>query len=111
MLSPRLRSSTRVVVQGALTALSTDASDTALGAVLEQKIGKDWQPLSFFSKKLNKAELKYATFDRELLGIHSAIRHFRYYLEGRKFTVYTDHKPILAALHKTSEPNSGRQAR
>merc|ERR1712051_232485 len=98
-------------VQGAITAVSTDASDTALGAVLEQKIGKVWQPLAFFSKKLHKAELKYATFDRELLGIHSAIRHFRYYLEGRKFTVYTDHKPILAALSKTSEPSSGRQAR
>merc|ERR1739844_461506 len=98
-------------VQGAITALSTDASDTALGAVLEQRIGKNWQPLGFFSKELHKAELKYATFDRELLGIHSAIRHFRYYLEGRKFTVYTDHQPILAALLKTTEPTSGRQAR
>ena len=98
-------------VQGAPTALTTDASDTALGAVLEQRIGKDWQPLAFFSRQLRKPELKYATFDRELLGIHLAIKHFRYYVEGRPFTVYTDHKPILAALHKTTEPTSGRQAR
>ena len=46
-----------------------------------------------------------------ILGIHLAIKHFRYYLEGRNYTVYTDHKPILAALHKTTEPVSGRQAR
>merc|ERR1739842_250683 len=30
---------------------------------------------------------------------------------GLKFTVYTDHQPILAALLKTTEPTSGRQAR
>ena len=32
-------------------------------------------------------------------------------MEGRGFTIFTDHRPILAALNKTSEPASGRQAR
>ena len=98
-------------VQGAPTALTSDASDTALGAVLEQKIGNTWRPLAFFSRQLRKPERNYATFDRELLGIHLAVKHFRYFLEGRVFTVFTDHKPIVAALKKTSEPVSGRQAR
>ena len=37
-------------VQGAPTALTTDASDTALGAVLEQKTDNVWKPLAFFSR-------------------------------------------------------------
>ena len=98
-------------IQGAPTALTTDASDSALGAVLEQKVGNIWKPLAFFSRQLRKPERVYAAFDRELLGIHLAIKHFRYFLEGRNFTVFTDHMPILAALRKSTEPTSGRQAR
>ena len=98
-------------VPGARTVLTTDASDVAIGAVLEQKIDEHWQPLAFFSRQLNKAERNYATIDRELLGIHSAVLHFRYFLEGRDFTVYTDHKPIVAAMKKKSELKSGRQSR
>ena len=98
-------------VPGARTVLTTDASDVAIGAVLEQRIDEHWQPLAFFSRQLKKAELNYSTIDRELLGIHSAILHFRYFLEGRDFTVYTDHKPIVAAIKKKSELKSGRQSR
>ena len=72
-----------------------------------QKSGNVWKPLAFFSCQLCKPERIYAAFDRELLGIHLAIKHFRYFLEGRKFTVFTDHRPILAALHKATEPTSG----
>merc|ERR1712020_83105 len=82
-------------VQGAPTALTSDASDTALGAVLEQKISGTWRPLAFFSRQLRKSERNYATFDRELLGIYLAIKHFCYFVEGRVFTVFTDHKPIV----------------
>ena len=88
-------------VQGVPTALTSDASDTALGAVLEQKTGNEWKSLAFFSRQLRKPECNYATFDCELLGIHLAIKHFRYFLEGRGFTIFTDHRPILAALKKT----------
>ncbi len=34
----------------------------------------------------------------------SGIRHFRYMLEGRPFTIYTDHKPLTFALGMVSEP-------
>ena len=43
-------------VPGAKTALTTDASDFAIGAVLEQQIKGEWQPLAFFSRQLNKTE-------------------------------------------------------
>ena len=34
------------------TCIMTDASDKAVGAVLQQHVGDHWQPISYFSKKL-----------------------------------------------------------
>ena len=89
----------------------TDASDIGVGAVLEQQVGELWQPLAFFSRKFSAAESRYSTFDRELLAVHVAIRHFRYFLEGWEFTVYTDHHPLTSAIRKISDPHSPRQQR
>ena len=90
-------------------ALTSDASDVTVGAVLERFNKGHWQPLAFFSRQLRKAEIKYSAFDRELLGVHLAIRHFLFMLEGRNFTIYTDHKPLVHALAKTTELWSARQ--
>ena len=96
---------------GAVLALAADASDTHVGAVLQQQVGQHWQPLGFFSKKLSKSEVNYSTFDRELLAAVSGIKHFRTRLEGRPFELWTDHKPLIFALHRVSPPTSGRQQR
>ena len=40
----------------ALLALTTDASDTAIAAALEQFEDDGWKPLGFFSRKLSQAE-------------------------------------------------------
>ena len=93
------------------TALTTDASDTGIGAVLEQYTKGSWKPLAFFSKSLSTAEQKYSAYDKELLAIHRAIRHFRQLLEGRNFTVFTDHKPLVTAISKATDPLSARQQR
>ena len=92
-------------------ALAVDASDHHVGAALQQLTGRGWQPLAFYSRKLNAAESKYSTFDRELLACVSAIRHFRFMLEGRQFHILTDHKPLTHALHRISDPWSARQQR
>ena len=81
-----------------LIRLTTDASDQAVGGMLEQLQAGKWVPLAFFSKSLNKAETHYSAFDRELLVLHLAIKHFRYFLEDRFFTAYTDHKPLTFAI-------------
>ncbi len=65
----------------------------------------------FFSKKLSKSEVNYSTFDRELLAAVAGIKHFRTRLEGRPFELWTDHKPLIFALHRVSPPTSGRQQR
>ncbi len=62
--------------------LATDASDTHVGAVLQQQTQGSRQPLAFFSKKLSATEMRYSTFDRELLAAFSAVKHFRFFLEG-----------------------------
>jgi len=63
--------------------LTTDASDNALGAVLEQKEGdNNWAPLAYFSKQLSKAQKYYSTYDRELLAIYTAVKHFKYMLNS-----------------------------
>ena len=92
-------------------ALTADASDRAIGAVLEQFVDNGWQPLAFFSKKLRPPEKKYSAFDRELLALYLGIRHFRYFLEGRRFRAYTDHKPLTFCMAKVTDPWSGRQQR
>ena len=90
-------------------AITSDASDYAVGAVYEQWVGGAWQLLAFFSRQLRPNERKYSTFDRELLGLYLAIRHFRSLLEGRHFTAFVDHKPL--AMAKVAEPWSARQQR
>jgi len=91
--------------------LTTDASDTAMGAVVYQLAGDVQQPLAFFSKKLSSAQTKYSPYDRELLAIYAAIKHFRHLLEGREFTIYTDHKPLIYAFNKNPLESSPRQSR
>jgi cleavage and polyadenylation specificity factor subunit 1 len=93
--------------------MATDASATHIGAVLQQRCPgtRAWRPLAFYSTKLSPAQLNYSAFDRELLAVFMAIRHFRFMLEGRSFVVFTDHRPLLGSLNRISDPWSARQHR
>ncbi|UYV75534.1 hypothetical protein LAZ67_13000536 [Cordylochernes scorpioides] len=92
-------------------ALFTDASDRAMGAVLQHFIDGAWKPIAFFSKKLSESQTKYSTYDRELLAVFSAIKHFKFFLEGRDFTIFTDQKPLIYAFQQNLEKASPRQVR
>ena len=87
---------------GAEIAMAADASGMAVGAVLQQraKVGGPWETLAYFSRKLRPPEIKYSAFDRELLAVYLGIRHFRHYLEGRTFPIFTDHRPLTFAMAK-----------
>ena len=67
--------------------LSTDASDTGIGCVLSQRdeSGRD-QPVLFASKALTNNELNWHTRDKEAFAFIFALRKFRPYLLGRRFT-------------------------
>ena len=66
----------------------TDASHTQLGGVITQR-GK---PIAFYSRKLNDAQTRYTTTERELLAIVETLKDFRNILLGQSITVYTDQK-------------------
>ena len=89
--------------------LTTDASETGVGAVLHQLEPSGPKPLEFFSKKLSSAQSRYSAFDRELLAIYLAIKHFRHLVDGRKLTVFSDHKPLSHII--TMKDPSPRQQR
>ena len=57
----------------------TDASDVAIGAILEQDFGFHLQPIAFLSWKLNTTEIRYSAYERELLGIVWAIGQWKHY--------------------------------
>ena len=84
-----------------------DASDKAVGAVLQQRIENQWFPIAYFSRKLKPSETRYSTFDRELLAVYLVIKHFRHFVEGREFFVLTDHKPLTYALTITPRGKPG----
>ena len=76
--------------------LSTDASQVGIGAVLGQKDAKGFEKVVHYaSRSLNTAERNYSTIERELLAIIYATDKFKYYLYGKKFTIITDHNPLV----------------
>ena len=85
--------------------ITTDASDIAVGAVLSQgNIGTD-KPVCYASRTLSDTETNYTTSEKELLAIVYATKQFRPYIYGRKFTICTDHKPLIW-LWTLKDPNS-----
>lgn len=91
--------------------LRTDASDTTIGAVLEQLNNGKCEPLGFFSRKLEKAQTKYSVYDRELLAIYKSLKFFRHFVEGRELRIQTDHKPLVYAFLQKADKASPRQLR
>ncbi|WVZ63184.1 hypothetical protein U9M48_012838 [Paspalum notatum var. saurae] len=63
-----------------------DASGMGFGAVL-QGAG----PLAYISRPFAPRHLKISAYERELIGLVQAVRHWRPYLWGRHFLIRTDH--------------------
>lgn len=83
--------------------LSTDASQYAIGPVLEQEDENgDRHPVAYLSRQLKGPE-EYYTTERECLAIVWSIQQCRCYLYGRRFTMITDHKPLIW-LYNVKEP-------
>jgi hypothetical protein len=77
-----------------------DASDYAVGAVLNQSKDKKHYAISYTKKTLTRPQLNYATKEKELLVVVFAIKKFRSYLVGATVIVYTDHVALKYLLTK-----------
>ena len=75
--------------------LQTDASNFGIGAVLSQinDVGEE-HAVGYLSRKLLSREERYSVPEKECLAIVWAIGKLRYYLYGRKFVIFTDHKSL-----------------
>ncbi|GFW01058.1 transposon Tf2-9 polyprotein [Trichonephila clavipes] len=98
-------------IPGAQLSLWVDASNVAVGGSLMQLSNDQWEPLAFYSSKLNKSQKNWSTYDCELFSIYSSVKKFKHMLEGRTFVIYTDQKPLTYAFQQHSEKCSPRQLR
>lgn len=75
--------------------IACDSSSYGLGVVLSRQMpdGQE-RPIAYASRSLSTTEQRYAQIEREALGLYWGIKKFGLYLEGRRFTLITDHKPL-----------------
>lgn len=73
----------------------TDASLLGVGGVLKQpQKNKEEKPVAYFSKKLNEVQKRKKAIYLECLAIKECVKYWQHYLIGKKFTVFSDHKPL-----------------
>lgn len=85
--------------------IQCDASLTGIGSVLTQNIDGDERVISYYSGKLNNAQINYTVTEKECLAVILSIEKFRPYIDGVKFTIITDHASLLW-LKNQKEPTS-----
>ena len=90
--------------------LETDASQHHIAAVLMQYDSENNpRVIAYFSRKLRPAEVRYSTTDREAMSVVLASRQFNHYLWGSRFTIRTDHQPLVSVFkQKTKSPRMNR---
>ncbi|GBG70417.1 hypothetical protein CBR_g6543 [Chara braunii] len=74
--------------------VTTDASQYGIGAVLQQDDGNGYRPVEFMSARMPCEKVATSTYERELYALRQALDHWKHYLLGRHFKVYSDHETL-----------------
>ncbi|GBG89728.1 hypothetical protein CBR_g49580 [Chara braunii] len=74
--------------------VTTDASEYGIGAVLQQDDDNGYRPVEFMSARMPCEKVAASTYERELYALRQALDHWKHYLLGRHFKVYSDHETL-----------------
>ena len=74
--------------------LDTDASNSAVGAVLSQIQDNKERVIAYMSKSMNVHERAYCITRKELLAVVTALKHFHSYLYGQSVLLRTDNAAV-----------------
>ncbi|GJP54226.1 hypothetical protein CLOM_g13324 [Closterium sp. NIES-68] len=89
--------------------LYTDWSSSGMCTVLCQEEKGTERVVAYVSRSCSPAESNYSSYEGEGLAAVWAVELFRPYLQGRKFTLVTDHQPLLWLM--TNQTLKDRNAR
>jgi hypothetical protein len=91
--------------------LRTDASDFAIGAVLEQERNGEWVPVSFFSRKLGQSQLNWTPREKETYAIVASLRKWAGWVGFQPVLVKTDHRSLENWVSENIDTPSGPRGR
>ncbi|GBG78802.1 hypothetical protein CBR_g28025 [Chara braunii] len=74
--------------------VTTDASQYGIGAVLQQDDDNGYRPVELMSARMPCEKVATSTHERELYALRQALDHWKHYLLGRHFKVYSDHETL-----------------
>ncbi|XP_065313680.1 uncharacterized protein LOC135923020 [Gordionus sp. m RMFG-2023] len=83
--------------------LTVDASNEGIGGVLLQMTDDVEKPILFLSRRFSSTEKNYSTIEREALAVKFGLEKCKEYLIGRRFILYTDHKPLVDLFKKENK--------
>ncbi len=83
----------------------TDASTRGVGGSLCVNRDNQWQPCAYYTRQLLPREQKYSATELEAIALLATAQHFKFYVIGKSFIVYTDHKALCSLLQGTPPSN------
>ena len=91
--------------------MRTDASDFAIGAVLEQQRGDRLVPVAFYSRKLSGSQLNWTPREKECYAIVCSLRKWAGWVGFQPITIMTDHRSLEEWSNELLDTPSGPRGR
>ena len=91
--------------------LRTDASDFAIGAVLEQERDGRPLPVAFYSRKLTGSQMNWTPRQKETYAIVAALRKWAGWIDFQPVVVKTDHRSLEHWVSEHVDTPSGPRGR